>query len=655
MGESGLVQDKVLNYHMGDIEYFTPYHHPLYTLSAPLSASRWSPSFEPMVINSIPVPEEGIITQQHIKPLVESYLPQDDVLTSRWFKTVFLHLESQSQDGSPAQLPLEVSTVVYLMREMGMKRLVLDPTLYLTCHGPGGCLPAISLISLPLPLEKGVAGPYIVNARSDQSEEERYELFPVYRLYSDIYHTFLTGVYPLNDSSGIYMPLDKVNERGHKLIPVPSKLYALGSKAPLAGLRTPMKDIYDLKGLPTSAGSRAYGEWRGKANETATAVQILEKAGAVIVGKTKLAQFVADGQSVEASYDDRYPYSPRGDQGQSCGASSSGSACAMAAYDWLDFAVGSDTGGSIRGPAAILGLYGNRPSQGLLSLDNVTPLLGWSDTAGIFARTSSIFHKVLSAWYADSQANRRHNHLPGKILVPSDDFPTMRADIRDMVADFIQDTEKTFGMKTEMINMIEAHPPKEEKMSLRQFDDVLFADQWRKLGKPFVEGYERSHEGRFPPISSYMREWWHKAENQSWTPEMFDESKRLFDYTGEWFNGLIGRDEETCSKAIFMEPMALNELPAYREQKLTDTREPLSGRVNPLLADLPCSIAGCPHYVVPIGQVPFQSLVSEREEMQTVSMSLIAYPGCDFMLLDLINKLNYAGILQDVKTGLTAF
>ncbi|OCF36765.1 hypothetical protein I316_01361 [Kwoniella heveanensis BCC8398] len=691
-GQDALVKGKVVYFSRGDIDYFTPYHCPSYTVSASLSASRWSPHFEPLVLLSIPPPPEGIVTQQHMKPLVDSYLAEDDVLTAKFFKTVFLHLNGEG----PSQLPLEMSAVVYLMREMGTKRLILDPSVYLTCHGPGGCLPAISLINLARPLDKGTAGPYIAHTRSEEEEaEEGFDLFPVFRLYSDVFHTFVMGVYPLNDGSGRYMPLDKSDPEGHKLIPVPSKLYAQGGEAdkPLAGFRTAIKDVYDIKGLRTAAGSRAFGEWKGSANETAPSVAILERAGAIIVGKAKTSPFAAHDQA----FDDLAPYSPRNDQGQSCAGSSSCPACAIAAYDWLDFTVGTDSGGSIRGPAAAVGLYGNRPSHGLLPMSGVISSLRWSDTAGVLTRSSSMLHKILSTWYADSTANRRHNHLPANILVPSDDLPMMRKDIKELVHKFVQDTEKTFGMKTEMINMTEALPPKDEILSAQQFHDLIYADQWRALGKPFVEAYERSHGGRIPPISGYMHAKWHDAQNQAWDAHRFDEYRKLFENTGDWFNELIGRDEETCSKSIFMEPMILHRLPAYRDQDLTDTRTPLGERYKwvalltalrvchpfhgslSFMADGGIKHQRCPHYVVPIGQVPFQSLVSEKEEMQTVSMSLIAYSGCEasfyimrraeadppltvvaaathsYMLLDLISKLNHIGILKDVKTGLTAF
>jgi Asp-tRNA(Asn)/Glu-tRNA(Gln) amidotransferase A subunit family amidase len=71
----------------------------------------------------------------------------------------------------------------------------------------------------------------------------------------------------------------------------------------------------------------------------------------------------------------------------------------MGSYDWLDIAVGSDTGGSMRGPAGAQGLFGNRPSTGAVNLDEVIPLCAGLDTAGVFARSAELWSRVVHAWY----------------------------------------------------------------------------------------------------------------------------------------------------------------------------------------------------------------------------------------------------------------
>jgi len=68
--------------------------------------------------------------------------------------------------------------------------------------------------------------------------------------------------------------------------------------------------------------------------------------------------------------------------------SSSGPGAGAGSYSWLDLTIGSDTGGSIRGPSEVQGLFGNRPSHGLVALDGVMPLAPELDTAGFLTRAS---------------------------------------------------------------------------------------------------------------------------------------------------------------------------------------------------------------------------------------------------------------------------
>ena len=78
--------------------------------------------------------------------------------------------------------------------------------------------------------------------------------------------------------------------------------------------------------------------------------------------------------------------------------SSSGSACAIAGYEWVDFALGSDTRGSVRKPAAMVGSYGIRPTWNSSDLTGVIPLAHELDTAGFFARDPNLFYTIAALW-----------------------------------------------------------------------------------------------------------------------------------------------------------------------------------------------------------------------------------------------------------------
>jgi Asp-tRNA(Asn)/Glu-tRNA(Gln) amidotransferase A subunit family amidase len=149
----------------------------------------------------------------------------------------------------------------------------------------------------------------------------------------------------------------------------------------LAGVPIAIKDMFELAGTRTTYGSRLFAEHIS--DTTAIAVQRLVNAGASIVGKTNLHEFAWGLTSQNERWGDvrnpRYPtYTP--------GGSSGGSAAAVAAH-LVPIALGTDTGGSIRVPAACCGVVGYKPSYGLLPTAGVRPLAPSFDTIGPIANS----------------------------------------------------------------------------------------------------------------------------------------------------------------------------------------------------------------------------------------------------------------------------
>jgi allophanate hydrolase len=155
----------------------------------------------------------------------------------------------------------------------------------------------------------------------------------------------------------------------------------------LAGLRVAVKDNIDVGGFPTTAGCPTFAY---RPAVSATAVARLTDAGAVVVGKTNLDQFATGLVGTRSPYgavrnpiDDRYI----------SGGSSSGSAVAVA-LGLVDIALGTDTAGSGRIPAAFNGIVGLKPTPGLVSTTGVVPACRSLDCVSVFART------VDAAWNA---------------------------------------------------------------------------------------------------------------------------------------------------------------------------------------------------------------------------------------------------------------
>lgn len=115
-------------------------------------------------------------------------------------------------------------------------------------------------------------------------------------------------------------------------------------------LRVAVKGLYAVKGLKSSLGNLSYHDISQKATASAAVVISLVRDGAHIWGLTKLSSVIAREEPMDA-VDFHTAFNPRGDGYQSPAGSSSGSAAAVASYDWLDCALGTDTSGSGRRPA----------------------------------------------------------------------------------------------------------------------------------------------------------------------------------------------------------------------------------------------------------------------------------------------------------------
>jgi amidase len=163
---------------------------------------------------------------------------------------------------------------------------------------------------------------------------------------------------------------------------------ARGERRPLLGVPMTVKESFNVAGLPTTWGSPAFKGWIAPAD--AVAVARLKGAGAVILGKTNIPPFLADWQSVNPVYGrTNHPL----DAGRTPGGSSGGAAAALAA-GMVPLEFGSDIGGSIRVPAAFCGVFGHKPSYGLVpgrgqappGLDGRDPVLA---VVGPLARTAA--------------------------------------------------------------------------------------------------------------------------------------------------------------------------------------------------------------------------------------------------------------------------
>jgi amidase len=183
---------------------------------------------------------------------------------------------------------------------------------------------------------------------------------------------------------------------------------------PLAGLTMGVKDIFDIAGHRTGYGNPDWLRTHPPASGTAIAVRLLLDAGADMVGRTltdELAYSLSGenihyGTPVNSACPERVP-----------GGSSSGSAAAVAA-GLVDFALGTDCGGSVRLPASYCGILGIRPTHGRIPLDGLVPFAASFDVVGWFARDADMLQRVGRVLLGSSDAPIR----PQRLLIATDAF-----------------------------------------------------------------------------------------------------------------------------------------------------------------------------------------------------------------------------------------
>jgi len=221
-------------------------------------------------------------------------------------------------------------------------------------------------------------------------------------------------------------------------MPYPAVPVPHAAAGPLAGLTLGVKDLFDLAGYPTSAGSPHHLALSGVKTSTAPVVQRLLDAGARCMGKTitdelafsmsgKNAHF---GTPVNGAAPDRIP-----------GGSSSGSAAAVS-NGLCDFALGTDTGGSVRAPANHCGLFGIRPTHGRVPLTGAHDLAPSFDTCGYFTRDAGTFVRVGEVMLGEDSAP-----LPEtpRLLLAADAFAMLDMEVRGALAPVVQRIEGLLG------------------------------------------------------------------------------------------------------------------------------------------------------------------------------------------------------------------
>jgi len=202
------------------------------------------------------------------------------------------------------------------------------------------------------------------------------------------------------------------------------------ASGPLAGLSAVVKDMYDIAGERTGCGSPEWLATHPPAARNCPPVQKILDAGATIIGKTVCDEYFYSVSGANAHYGT--PVNIRA-PGRLPGGSSAGSAAACGA-GLCDFALGSDTGGSVRVPASFNGIYGLRPTHERIEHSGVADMAPSFDVPGWFAATPGVFRKV-GAVLLD---NRRVAAQINRVVVLEDAFAQAEEPVADLLRTLLE-------------------------------------------------------------------------------------------------------------------------------------------------------------------------------------------------------------------------
>lgn len=380
-------------------------------------------------------------------------------------------------------------------------------------------------------------------------------------------------------------------------VPYPDAAVPNAPEGPLAGLTFAVKDIFDVAGYPTGCGNPHMLALSGIKTANAPVVDSLLRAGATFVGKTHTEELAFSMTGKNAHFGT--PVNGAAPE-RVCGGSSSGSASAVS-NGLCDFALGTDTGGSVRAPASHCGLIGLRPTHARVSLERCMPLAPGFDTCGWFARDIDTFARVGDVLLGDDPAT-----LPARpdVIVPTDLLAELDAPVADAFAAALDRARPYVGDVVQQRIMA----PSADAL-FTAFRQLQGFQAWRSLGAIVDE-----HDLQLGPGVRERFAW-----SRTVTPAQADAAERV---RVAFRDDLLGR---LGGKSIIAMPTMPGVAP-----RVSDTDDALDAYRNRSIRMLCVSgLSGCPQLSLPLMRIDGVPL----------GFSLVGAPGTDRALIELARRL----------------
>jgi len=371
------------------------------------------------------------------------------------------------------------------------------------------------------------------------------------------------------------------------------------TKGPLSGLNFAAKDNFDIAGYRTGAGNPDWQRKHDPAKVHAVAVQLLLNAGSNLVAKTCSDEFAFSLDGINVHYG--VPVNPQ-DESRIPGGSSSGSA-SVVANGLFDFAIGTDTGGSVRVPAAFCGIYGMRPTHGRISTRGVVPLAPSMDTVGWFARDPFMLRQV-----GDVLLGGANTHvLPKRLFLAADALALASDEISQPLLEFTQRLKGAFGEIT--------------KVNLAHTDLAVARTNYvYRQGKQCWECHGEWITANQPNVSANIKG---RLDNASKiTQEQFEQAQVYSEELRKHLNTVMG---ENGDGAVIILPTTLT-LPLSAQA----TDEELESMRAMLQITAPASLSGHPQITIPV----------QTKSHWRIGVSFIGPRNSDAMLMALAEALH---------------
>ena len=339
---------------------------------------------------------------------------------------------------------------------------------------------------------------------------------------------------------------------------------------PLANLTFAAKDNFAIAGYRCAAGNPDWLRTHASATRTAPAVQRLLNAGASLVAKTNMDELAFSLDGVNFHYGT--PTNPRAPD-RIPGGSSSGSAAATAGA-LVDFALGTDTVGSVRVPASLCGLFGIRPTHGRIPIDDIVPFAPSFDTVGWMTRTAELLGRVGEVLLGPPEESLAS---PRRLLIADDVFADADEPVRNALTPLLHTVGRAIGKVQHVANSVAGF-----EAWIAAFGTLRGAEVCASLGE-----WISTVQPNFGPGIRDRFE-----QTRSITPEMVELAKAARQKACEHLDVLLGDDAVLCLPTV----------PVLAPLRTATQEELATYRARTLRTTIAATITGLPQVTLPLAE-----------------------------------------------------